>query len=187
MSDTEPTKRARKPKPTAADRLADAEKHTRGREFRDTTGRPANGQPGGNSEPSVTEEMKPAIVEAFMLNGTWRSVCEEFNISQKALNRALRADEKFATAYREAKEIAQDFTIDDVKDIAKETWDSRNLDNAKEVAAAGRAAMEGLIKIAEKRAPRDFGQLVKLGGDKDFPLEVAVVSYSTKPSEDDEE
>lgn len=153
------------------------------------------GQAQGNTV--RTPENRLAVLEMFASGATWRQVCSAIGCDIGTLRLWLIRDPEFMEDYRLSKEMAADFLLDEVQDIHRQLQDESEMtwredpdlegggewvhpsyERLKSLATSQRTAMEALRMAIEKRAPKRYGQLVKLAGDADNPIQVVVTDYS---------
>lgn len=88
--------------------------------------------------------------------------------------RARQADPAFDTSIRAALAQGAEAAIAEAAELSRKAADSNNPDEMRVAEAFHRCAMQ----YAEKCAPREYGQLLKLGSHDGGPLSLSVVSYA---------
>jgi hypothetical protein len=128
-----------------------------------------------------TSELKAEICRLLSEGATTREVCDLPSMpARKTLFEWLSADHEFRAHYEEAKVLAAQVIVDEAMDYAREAVESGSGSDHTRARIAESFANVA-IKYAEKVAPRQFGQLVKLGNSEgDGPAVIQLVNYATQ-------
>jgi hypothetical protein len=139
------------------------------------------GPPDGSKAYTATAELKAEIVRLLGEGATTREICELPTMPARAtLFEWLDADPAFREVYEKAKISAANVIVDEAMDYAREAVEhDGEADHARAKTAESYANVA--IKYAQCVAPRQFGQLVKLGNETgDGPAVLQIISYASK-------
>lgn len=127
-----------------------------------------------------TSELKAEICRLLSEGATTREICELESMPARAtLFEWLSGDHEFRAHYEEAKVLAATVIVDEAMDYVREAVDGSDTDHMRARVAESFANVA--LKYAEKVAPRQFGQLVKLGNSEgDGPAIIQLINYTTQ-------
>lgn len=153
----------------------------------------------GSTEPTVVEMLcqnQSTLMTMFATGASWRQVAARFQVDQTQIRQFLMSDEKIMDAYRTAKAASAHFLLDEVQEMAADMMAECEIkkvpnpvtgkmedvhpdyERVKSVAAMGRTVLAARIAAIEKLNPKEYGALVKIGGDDKNPFQVVVTDYA---------
>lgn len=122
----------------------------------------------------VSDKQKLALVKLLREGCTLTGACRRKGMpTMFSVYKAMERDPQFAAAMAQARVLQATSRIDRAQDILDEAITSDDIDKIRGAAVYA----EQTTKYAEKIAPRDFGQLVKLAGSDGGALIVQVTQY----------
>lgn len=153
--------------------------------------KPKRGAP-KRGEELRTDRNKKKILKLFGTGATWAVVEKELGCHFSSVQAWMNDDPAFKQAYREAREESADFDMDKIREIGLSLQEPLKDDDGndllnkdgepifpdRDAATRARTTIEALKISSEKRAPRRFGPLLKVGGDEDLPLQIVVANYA---------
>lgn len=122
----------------------------------------------GNDVILRTPENRENILIDFAVGMTWKMICAKYGCSQEGLRKWMLSDLDFRDAYLKSKEFAADFILERIEELAEAAATLERdkngdiLPGEKEKHSRYRTAIEGWKIALEKRAPKSYGQLLKL-------------------------
>lgn len=126
--------------------------------------------------PAVMTERQRATILRLLEEGatlseifTFRGIC-----GYGSFYRARQADPTFDDSVRRALAQGAEAAIAEANELTRKAAESANPDDMRVAEAFHRCA----LAYAEKAAPREYGQLIKLGNPEGGPLSLSVVNYS---------
>lgn len=124
---------------------------------------------------AFTPTIKSRIIKALELGATLTEIARTPGLPHlSAIHAERKKDTDFDAAVREARIIGAEIKLDIVAENAEREAESRDPDRMR--VAQMLAAVT--TTYVEKIAPKEYGQLVKLGSDPNAPLAVHVIDYS---------
>jgi hypothetical protein len=130
---------------------------------------------------AASAELKAEMIRLLGEGATTREICELPNMPARAtLFEWLGTDEAFRAEYEKAKIAAANVIVDEALDYSREAVEHGDgTDHARAKTAESYANVA--IKYAQCVAPRQFGQLVKLGNETgDGPAVLQIISYAAQ-------
>jgi hypothetical protein len=129
----------------------------------------------GEPDVAVSAAVKRTILRLLEAGATQTEICSSAGMpSRNIVWEARKDDLAFDTDFRAAQAKGAETNIDLAKAHALDEIETRDPDRVR----CAVMMMDIAVKYAEKIAPREFGQLVKLAGDPNAPLQLNVVSYA---------
>lgn len=123
----------------------------------------------------LTEELRERVLELCREGATLSEVCTDRNVtSYTRLYHTRTVDPVFDEDVRKALAMGAEAALSEAQEFSKSAAASGDPDMMRVAESFGRVS----VLYAEKIAPREYGQLIKLGNPEGGPLSLQVVSYA---------